>query len=68
MYKAIQNNKYYFAVNRFRRAAKKGQWNHAYKNGFRKWESDDMKTYAFILGRFRIMFGIKKPQFSSCNS
>lgn len=66
MYKAIQNKKFYLAVNTFRKAAKRGQWNYAYLNGFRKWKSDDMTTYAIVAGTFRVMFGVKKVQLSQC--
>jgi len=65
MYKAFQNKKYYLALNKFPKTAKitptKGN---AYITGFRKWISDDMITYALVLGTFRIMFGIKTPQFT----
>ena len=67
MYKAIQNKKYYLAVNTFRKTAKKAPFNQAYINGIRKIESDDMTNFFFIIGTFRIIFGIKKVQFGSCN-
>lgn len=61
MYKSIQNKKYYFAINKFPKTAKKTQMkSNAYKTGLRFWNSDDMKTYAVIVGTFRIMFGVKK--------
>ncbi len=67
MYKAIQNNKYYLAINTFPRTAKNPPYNHAYLSGFRKWNSYDMVTCALVIGTFRIMFGIKKPiNDSSC--
>jgi hypothetical protein len=60
MYKSFQNTKYYLAFNKFPKTAKisptKGS---AYITGFRKWNSDDMVTYALVLGTLRIMFGIK---------
>jgi len=69
MYKAIQNKKYYFAVNKFPKTAKKLQTkSNAYKTGIRSWNSDDMKTYAIVIGTFRIMFGTKKTQYGECSS
>jgi hypothetical protein len=66
MYKAFQNKKYYLAFNKFPKTAKKVEGVHkAYSTGFRKWASDDMITYALVLGTFRIMFGIKTP-YSCC--
>jgi len=67
MYKAFQNKKYYLAFNRFPKTAKNPPFNKAYTNGFQKWKSDDMMTYAIVLGRFRIMFGIKTP-FNTCEA
>lgn len=61
MYKAIQNEKYYLAINKFPKTAKiTPTKSNAYITGLRKWESDDMTTYALVVGTFRIMFGIKK--------
>jgi hypothetical protein len=66
MYKAFQNKKYYLAFNKFPKTAKKVEGVHkAYSTGFRKWVSDDMITYALVIGTFRIMFGIKTP-YSCC--
>lgn len=66
MYKAFQTNKYYLAFHKFRKTAKKSSTKgNAYITGFRKWTSDDMKTYALVIGTFRIMFGIKTP-YSCC--
>lgn len=66
MYKAFQNKNYYLAINIFPKARKKPPFNRAYLNGFRKWKSDDMTTYAIIIGTFRIMFGVKKS-IGCCN-
>lgn len=66
MYKAIQNNKFYLAVNRFPKTAKTPPYNNAYLNGFRKWRSEDMTTYAIVIGTFRIMFGIKRQTYDCC--
>lgn len=63
MYKAIQNKKYYLAINKFPKAAKK--LSTAYHTGYRTWTSDDMITYSIVLGTFRIMFGIKKENLCS---
>lgn len=49
MYKAIQNKKYYLAVNTFRKTAKKAPFNQAYINGIRKIESDDMTNFFLLL-------------------
>lgn len=66
MYKAIQNNKYYLAVNTFPNTAK--TISNVYKTGFRKWESDDMKNFSLVIWRFRIIFGLKKILIgTSCN-
>ena len=62
MYKAIQNKKYYLAINTFLKTAK--TVSPVYLTGIRNWESDDMKTYSIVLGTFRIMFGIKKDMYS----
>ncbi len=68
MYKAFQNKKYYLAFNKFPKTAKiTPTKSNAYITGFRKWISDDMITYALVLGTFRIMFGIKRPQFGCVN-
>ncbi len=65
MYKAFQNKNYYLAFNRFPKTAKKVEGAHkAYSTGFRKWKSDDMITYAIVVGTFRIMFGIKTPNYT----
>jgi hypothetical protein len=67
MYKAFQNKKYYLAFNKFPKTAKKVEGVHkAYSTGFRQWESDDIVNYALVLGTFRIMFGIKKPNLGCC--
>jgi hypothetical protein len=58
MYKAIQNKKYYLAINKFPKTAKTVSI--VYLTGIRNWEADDMKTYSIVLGTFRIMFGVKK--------
>jgi hypothetical protein len=65
MYKALQNKKYYLAFHRFPKTAKKPPYNYAYLTGCRKWVSDDMITYAIVIGTFRIMFGIKTPNYTS---
>jgi hypothetical protein len=62
MYKAIQNKKYYLAINKFPKTAK--TVSPVYLTGIRNFESDDMKTYSIVLGTFRIMFGIKKDVYS----
>lgn len=67
MYKAYQNKKYYLAFNKFPKVRKNIEGITAYKTGFRKWTSDDMITYALVLGTFRIMFGIKTP-YTCCES
>ena len=64
MYKAIQNKRYYLAINKFRKGAK--TLSPVYHTGIRNWESDDMKTYSIVLGTFRIMFGIKKDVADTC--
>lgn len=67
MYKAFQNKKFYLAFNRFPKTAKLTPLNNKpYNTGFRKWESDDMTTYALVMHTFRIMFGIKKPCHDCC--
>lgn len=60
MYKAIENKKYYLAINKFPKTAKNVSV--VYLTGIRIWDSDDMETYSLVLGTFRIMFGIKKMQ------
>ena len=68
MYKAFQNKKYYLAFNRFHKSAKSSPTKgNAYITGFRKWITDDMITYAIVLGTFRIMFGIKRKDYGTCN-
>lgn len=61
MYKAVQNKKYYLAAERFPKARK--TISRVYLSGIRVWDSDDMKTYSLVLWTFRVMFGIKKPEF-----
>lgn len=65
MYQAYSNKKYYLAFNKFPKTAKKVS--EVYHTGFRKWESDEMKTYSIVVGTFRIMFGIKKEQLAQSN-
>ena len=67
MYKAFNSKKHYLAFHKFPKTAKKIDVVKAYKTGFRKWESDDMTTYAIVIGTFRIMFGIRKPDFGCCD-
>lgn len=64
MYKAIQNKKYYLAINKFPKTAK--TVSKVYLTGIRNWDADDMKTYSIVLGTFRIMFGIKKDDVGTC--
>ena len=65
MYKSFQNKKYYLAFHRFPKTAKLIPLrSNAYLTGFRKWVSDDMITYAIVVGTFRIIFGIKTPKFN----
>ena len=66
MYKAIQNNKYYLALNTFPKTAKSVSG--VYNTGIRIWDSFDMKTYSIVLYRFRIMFGIKHLNNGECAS
>ena len=68
MYKAFQNKKYYLAFHKFPKTAKRMPTKaNAYITGLRKWESDDMTTFAIVVGTFRIMFGIKKIQLNTCS-
>jgi len=64
MYKAIQNKRYYLAINKFPKTAKTVST--VYLTGIRNWESDDMKTWSIVLGTFRIMFGRKKNDAGTC--
>ena len=64
-YKAIQNNKFYLAINRFPGTAKNDS--KAYLTGIRIWDSDDMKMYSIVFGCCRLMFGVKKPN-HTCQS
>ena len=66
MYKAIQSKNYYLVFHKFNPKAKTLKGITAYSNGFRQWDSPEMKTFAIVLGVYRIMFGIKKEQFGSC--
>ena len=69
MYKAFQNKKYYLAFNKFPKTAKNiPTKSNVYITGFRKWISDDMITYSLVLGTFRIMFGIKTPNYRTNKS
>ena len=70
MYKELINSKkYYLALNKFPKTAKKVETkSKAYITGFRHWSSDDMETYAVVIGTFRIMFGVKNTQFGDCPS
>lgn len=67
MYKAFQNKKYYLAFNTFPKTAKKPPYNRVYLSGIRNWVSDDMYNYSLVIYRFRIIFGIKRPNFGCCN-
>ena len=66
MYKAFQNKKYYLAFNTFPKTA--NNVSKVYLTGVRNWVSDDMYSYSIVINRFRIIFGIKRLQFSDCNS
>ena len=65
MYKAFQNKKYYLAFDTFRKQAK--TLSNVYKTGYRPWVSDDMFNYSIVIGTFRIIFGIKRPEICTCN-
>jgi len=64
MYKAIQNKKYYLAVNQFPNTRKK--ISKVYRSGFRYWKSDDMFNYSVVIGTFRIIFGVKRENLDCC--
>lgn len=66
MYKSFKTKKYYVAFNTFRKSAKKVS--PVYLTGIRNWESDDAKNYSLVLGTFRIIFSINKPQLGYCNN
>jgi hypothetical protein len=70
MYRAlIDNKKYYLAVNKFPKTAKKTTLrDKPYNTGFRHWKADDCETYAIVIGTFRIMFGIKVQGYGDCPS
>lgn len=57
---------YLSSPNKFRKTAKNPPYNYGYTNGFKKWITEDMITFALIVGTFRIMFGIKKEQRNTC--
>ena len=57
MYKAINTKDFYLAVETFTGECK--GISNAYNSGFRVWRAHDMNTYAIIIYRFRIMFGVK---------
>ena len=61
MYKTlIDSKKYYLALNKFPKTAKKMKLkDKPYNTGFRRWKAYNCETYAIVIGRFRIMFGIK---------
>ena len=65
MYKAIQNAKYYLAINTFRKTAK--TLSPVYHTGIRNWESDDMKNYSIVIRTFRIIFAVKKKVMTTSN-
>ena len=65
MYKAFQNKKYYVAFNTFPKTCK--NVSNVYLSGIRNWETRDMKNYSIVIGRFRVIFGIKKEQLGQCN-
>lgn len=65
MYKAIQNEKYYLAIETFRKQCK--TLSKVYSSGIRIWDSNDAKTYSIVIYTFRIMFAIKKECAESCN-
>jgi hypothetical protein len=66
MYKAIQNKRYYLAIETFRKGAK--TISTVYHTGIRNWEADDMKYWTIVIGTFRIMFGRKKNVHDCCSN
>ncbi len=59
MYKKLfENKKYYLAINKFPKTARKVD--KAYQTGYHYHNGFDMENYFFILGTFRVIFGIKK--------
>lgn len=67
MYKALNTKKYYLAINTFPKTAKNPPLNEVYKTGIHKWEADDSTNYSIVIGTFRIIFAINKPQYGECN-
>lgn len=64
MYKAFKNKKYYLAFNTFKETAK--TVSNVYKTGFHKWEAMECTNYSVVIGTFRIIFAINKPQYGEC--
>lgn len=64
MYKAFNSKKYRLAFESFGKRAK--EVSPVYKTGIRNWESDDSKNYSIVIGTFRIIFSINKPQMGCC--
>lgn len=65
MYKALQNKKYYLALDTFPITAK--GISDVYKSGIRNWVSADMYNYSLVIHRFRIIFGIKRQTHDCAN-
>jgi hypothetical protein len=66
MYKSFKNKKFYLAFNTFPKTAK--EVSKVYHTGIRNWEADDSSNYSIVLGTFRIIFAINKPEFDECPS
>lgn len=64
MYKAFHSKKYYLAFNTFPKTAK--NVSRVYLTGIRNWVSDDMYNYSIVIRQFRIIFGIKRNNYSDC--
>ena len=69
MYKSFKFKKYGLAFNIFPKTAKNlNQESKPYVTGFRFWDSFDHKTYALVLGTFRIMFYVDTGNGEVCGS
>ena len=66
MYKALKIKKFYLAFHKFPKTAK--TVSKVYHTGIRNWEADDSKNYSLVLGTFRVIFAIDKPDFGECPS
>lgn len=59
MYKSFSGKRFGIAINKFPKTAKRVS--RVYLTGFRAWDSFESKNYSIVIGTFRLILYINKP-------